>query len=365
MSDMSVYLVVTCGRSSLDLYSNRLSQHLNVPRLHTDIYARVSSLFGATVLSPSVLEGALTLLSFSKALNRLQGVPHLTNQHLGRFAHLLKKPFIITVHDLVRYLDLSWGGALIRKPSSQDRIWIPMDFEGIKKAAKIIVPSNHTKGDVIRYLKVPEEKVEVVHHGVDDLKARLGRRPCPEPYVLYVGTEHPRKNLKVAFRAFKLLKEDHRFEEMKFVKVGRAGGRERDFRKDTLKVIDALGIAKDVVFIDWVAKEDLESFYTQAELFVFPSMYEGFGWPPLEAMRCGCPVLASSTTCMPEILGDAAVLLNPLDHLSWRGAMLEVLTDEGLRRELRRKGVSRAGRFSWRRTAEKTMEVYREVAGLF
>ena len=359
---MGVFLVVTHGRGSIDLYSIRLAQYLKVPKLHTDTYQRISALFGKSLANPSLVKGVELLLSFSKKLNELPGIPHFPNHHLGRFAYLLNKPFIITVHDIMRYLDILWNGALISKPSGQDRFWFTADFKAAKRASKVIVPSSHTKKDLVKYLKVPEEKIEVIPHGVDDLKPRLGKRPCEEPYILYVGTEHPRKNLKTAFKAFKLLKEESpRFKDLKFVKVGRAGGRERRFREETLKIVDSLGISKDVIFISWASKEDLESYYTQAELFVFPSIYEGFGWPPLEAMQCNCPVIASNATSMPEVLGDSAILLNPLDEKAWKEAMKEVLTNESLRKELIRKGASHAKKFSWRITAERTSRVYQEI----
>ncbi|RLE50098.1 MAG: glycosyltransferase family 1 protein [Candidatus Methanomethylicota archaeon] len=359
---MEVFLVVTHGRGSIDLYSIRLAQHLKIPKLHTDVYQRISALFGKSLADPSLVKGIELLLSFSKKLNEIPGIPHFPNHHLGRFAYFLNKPFIVTVHDIMRYLDILWNGTLISKPSSQDKLWLTMDFKAIKKAAKVIVPSNHTKKDLVKYLKVPEEKIEVIPHGVDDFKPRLGRRPCKEPYILYVGTEHPRKNLKTAFKAFKLLKEESpRFKDLKFVKVGRAGGKERCFREETLRIINSLGIAKDVIFISWVSKEELESYYTQAELFIFPSIYEGFGWPPLEAMQCNCPVIASNTTSIPEVLGDATILLSPLNVKAWKDAMEEVLTDESLRKELVEKGASHAKKFSWKKAAERTLKVYQEI----
>lgn len=363
---MGVFLVVTHGKGSLDLYSLRLSQYIDVPVIHTDIYQRFSEQFSKSILDPPIVKKTLVAFSFIRRLHELPGIPHLPNHHLGRFGFFLKKPFIITIHDVIRYLDTKNLTPLIHKPSLQDSFWINLDYRGALKAAKIIVPSNYTKKDLIKHFHVDEEKIKVIYHGVDEtFKPTYGKRPCQEPYILYVGSEHPRKNLQTLLKAFYLLKKDPKFKELKLVKVGRAGGGEADFRGETLKTIQALNLEKEVIFIEWVpSQKDLASFYTQAELFVFPSIYEGFGWPPLEAMACGCPVISSNATCMPEILGDAAIYINPYDVKGLHQKMVEVLTDEGLRSKLSVKGLKRAKIFSWERAAKETLKVYREIEGL-
>jgi len=363
-----VYLVVTHGTSSIDLYSVRLANYLKVPLLHTDIYQRIRRLFNKPLLSPYLFEGFMLLKDFVKRLRETPGIPHLPNHHLGRFGYFLGKPFIITVHDLMRYLDLVGGGpCLIRKPNLQDALWLHLDYLGAVKAAKIVVPSNHTKNDLVRYLKVPEEKVVVIYHGIDEaFKPVEGPRPCEEPYVLYVGSEHPRKNLATLLKAFKLLKQDPKFRELKLVKAGPAGGEEKSFRSDTMSVVEALGLKGDVIFVDrWLSVEELAALYSQAELFAFPSIYEGFGWPPLEAMACGCPVIASNTTSLPEVLGDAAMYADPASPEAWAEAMERVLTDDRLRRKLASMGLERAKQFTWRRAAEQLLRVYEEVEELY
>ena len=366
---MVVFLVVTHGRGSMDLYSLRLSHHLNVPTFHTDVYQRVSEQFGRSAFGTSMFKNTFLVIDFLGKLNGIPGIPHLPNHHLGRFGYLLKKPFIITVHDIIRYLDIKNKDStpLIHKPTLNDRFWLSLDFKGSTKAAKIIVPSNHTKMDLIKHLNVPEEKIKVIYHGVDEVfKPTYGRRPCLEPYILYVGSEHPRKNIETVLKAFHLLKKDPRFKHLKFVKVGRIGGREENFREKTLRLIESLKLEKDVVFVEWIpSPKELASFYTQAELFVFPSIYEGFGWPPLEAMACGCPVISSDVTAMPEILGSAAVYVSPYDVEGWYQAMVEVLTDDGLKKGLSVKGMERAKLFDWKKTAEETLKVYREVDEAF
>ncbi len=365
MVGRSVFLVVTHGKSSLDLYSLRLARHLKVSTLHTDVYQRFSRLFNRKLFSASTVEGLLTLMRFAGKLSRITGIPHLPNQHLGRVGFLLKKPFIITVHDLIRYVDLKASKhfkPLIHKPNLQDYFWLGLDYRGVARAARIIVPSTYTKNDLVRRLGIPEEKIRVVYHGVDEaFKPTENGRPCPEPYILYVGSEHPRKNLKTLLEAFSRLKENASFRDLKLVKVGRTGGKEANFRGQTLRLVESLGLKRDVIFFDWLPVKTLASFYTQAELFAFPSLYEGFGWPPLEAMACGCPVVSSNASSMPEILGDAALYVNPLDVEGWAEALAEVLSSNRLRRKLSAKGIERAKRFTWRRTAEETLKVYLEL----
>ncbi|RLI27259.1 MAG: hypothetical protein DRO52_00735 [Candidatus Hecatellales archaeon] len=271
---MAVFMVVTHGRSSLDLYSLRLSRHLHVPTIHTDIYQELSRLFNKL---PG-LEGVrftLKALDFIRRLEGTPGIPHLPNHHLGRFTRLLRKPFIITVHDLMRYIDAKGleGAPLIYKPKKWDAVGFTLDFEAARRALRVIVPSNHTKRDLIRLLGVPAWKVRVVPHGVDEVfKPTQAGRPCREPYILYVGSEHPRKNLKTLLKAFSLLKREPAYRKLKLVKVGRAGGGERDFRAETLRVAEALKVREDIVFVDWCSQGDLASYYSQAEVFVFPSI---------------------------------------------------------------------------------------------
>ena len=363
-----VFLVVTHGTSSIDLYSVRLASHLNVPMLHTDIYQKIRRLFNKPLLSSYLLEGLALLRDFTRKLRETPGIPHLPNHHLGRFGHFLGKPFIITVHDLMRYLDLVGGGpCLIRRPNLHDALWLHLDYSGVAKAAKIVVPSNHTKNDLIRYLGVPEEKVVVIYHGVDEaFRPVEGPRPCEGPYILYVGSEHPRKNLATLLRAFSLMKREHpELRDVKLVKAGRVGGGEEPYRERTLRLIEELGLKRDVIFIDWVPQERLAALYSQAELFAFPSIYEGFGWPPLEAMACGCPVVASNSTSLPEVLGDAAMYADPSSPEAWAEAMERVLTSDTLRRDLSRRGLERAKRFTWSRAAEQLLRVYEEVEQLY
>jgi len=355
-----VTLVVTKGDSSVDLYSVRLSRYLNVPTFTSDIYRK--SVYSVPWLSRRSFQAVVHDLSFLAALRRIKGVVHLPNHHMGRFVHFLRCPFIITVHDLIRYFDLvgRFPTPLIHRPNGRDSFLLSLDYRGIGKAVRVIVPSQHTKEDLVYYLNIPPEKIAVVPHGVDPIfcPAEDGR-PLEVPYLLYVGSEHPRKNLPFLFRVFREVKRDFPF--LKLVKVGRAGGAESDFRSQTLKAIRELGLEGEVIIYDFMPQEQLARFFVHAEAFVFPSLYEGFGWPPLEAMACGTPVVASKATSIPEVVGEDGLLCAPDRLEEWVTAVERLLTDRSLKEELRLRGLERARRFSWEEAARRTLEVYREV----
>jgi glycosyltransferase involved in cell wall biosynthesis len=130
---------------------------------------------------------------------------------------------------------------------------------------------------------------------------------------------------------------------------------------DIFRNIEALNLQEDVIFTGYVPKEDLVKFYNLADLFVYPSLYEGFGLPPLEAMACGCPVITSNTSSLPEVVGDAGIMVNPYDVNELVKVMYEVLTNEGLKKELSKKGLERAKLFDWKKTAEETWKAYEMV----
>lgn len=345
---------------SLDLYSRRLAENLPVMVKESNLYQVIKQNFTSSPLRFSSIKHAYLIWRTSRMLNSNDSVPLLPNQHLGRIGYLMKKPFIITVHDIIRYLDVRRYVPLIQKLSKHGTFWLHRDYAGIRKACRIIVPSNHTRMDLVNYLGLPEEKITVVYHGIDKVfRPRRGSRPCDEPYILYVGTEQPRKNLVTLLKAFKMLKRDPSFNDLRLVKVGNAGS--KIFRKYTLNAIRELDLEDDVILTGWVREEELVSFYSQAELLAFPSLYEGFGWPPLEAMACSCPVVSSNRTSMPEILGNAALFVEPCDVEAWRDAMFQVITNEGLRSRLIELGRRRASAFTWEKCTQRTLEVYRDV----
>jgi glycosyltransferase involved in cell wall biosynthesis len=174
--------------------------------------------------------------------------------------------------------------------------------------------------------------------------------------VLYVGGEGPRKNLPRLLRAFARVKA-----ALPGVKLIKAGAADLPAWHDRLLTLRSeLALDDDVLFVNHLPEEDLVAFYNLADLFVFPSLYEGFGLPPLEAMACGAPVVCSDAASVPEVVGDAALTVDPHSVEELAAAMLRVLTEPDLREELRQKGLAQSQRFSWERTAQETIAIYRK-----
>jgi len=358
-----VTLVVTIGSGSLNFYSQKLAQKLNTPKVYTDIYQRIAERFNISWLSKEALKAIPEDWNFTKTLNKLNGIVHLPNQHLGRYGNFLKIPYIITVHDLIRYFDLKGDGTYIHQPNPRDRFYLKLDYKGVKKAARIIAVSQATKKDLIYYLGIPEERISVIYEGIDHTVFNPLAHPNKfgYPYILFVGSEHPRKNLPTLLRAFKRLDGQPQFKNLKLVKVGKAGGQEANFREQTMEVINSLNLNSKVVFTEVISVEDLRAYYCGAQCFVLPSMYEGFSFPSLEAMACGCPVITSDGSSLPEVVGEAAIKVPPQDVEGLATALGKVLTNQELRKSLMDKGIKRAARFSWEQTAKETLEVYQEV----
>jgi glycosyltransferase involved in cell wall biosynthesis len=232
----------------------------------------------------------------------------------------------------------------------------------IKRASHVIATSQHTKKDLIKYMRIPESKITVIYDGIDHNIFKLydvNLRILDRPYILYVGSERPRKNLGSLFEAFAVLKKE--IPNLNLLKVGSAGRYDR-YRKESQRKLVCLGIGLDVAFIEYVSEHDLASYYRSAELLAYPSLYEGFGLPPVEAMACGCPVVTSNVSSIPEVVGDAGILVNPHDVNSLIQAMKRVLTNSRLRDEMVRKGLEQVQKFSWEKTAELTLQVYNKVA---
>ena len=357
-----VVFVATTGHGSMDRYSRQLAPHLGVEILETGMYQRTGELFGIPLVSTRSLRGLAADLAFVRRLRRLDAVVHFPNHHMARYGSFLSAPHVVTVHDVIRHLDARGGECLIHVPNARDRIFLRLDAAGIRAAAAVIAVSEATKRDLVTHLGAPPERVFVVYEGVDHRLFRpVERRLLDARYVLFVGSEHPRKNLVTLLRAFASLTRERAFRDLKLVKLGAAGGPEGPFRDDTLRAVRELGLERDVVFTGPVDDEDLPVYYSGAECLVLPSLYEGFGLPPLEAMACGCPAIVSSAGSLPEIAGDAALAVDPRDADALAAAIRAVLTDDTLRADLRRRGRARAASFTWERAGAETMRVYDAV----
>ena len=295
---------------------------------------------------------------------------HLTAQQMATLLwfrpHL--HPILATVHDIVPFL--------VRRDKSQSTFRHPLDLlfdrmamSGLKRVDGLIGDSHFTKKTVAEALGYPADRMFVVPLGVDHGVFRP--LPVSEPfcrryqlddplrYILYVGSENPRKNLPRLVRAFARLHEA--LPESRLIKIG-SPEYAREAEQLRSQVQD-MGLTGFVLFYPHVPDEDLALFYNLADLFVFPSLCEGFGLPPLEAMACGTPVVCSNAASLPEVVGDAAIMVDPYDVEGLAEAMRRVLADAGLREELREKGLARARQFTWERTARETVAVYQQVCG--
>jgi glycosyltransferase involved in cell wall biosynthesis len=278
------------------------------------------------------------------------------------------RPVIITVHDLITLLFQN-DGEIGQPMKSYDKVFTELWARGLRRADALIADSECTRRDTINRLKIPPEKVHVVDLGIDHSKFRpvvvepgfydrYGLQQTT-PYVVYVGSEGPRKNLRRLIKAF--ARVIARVPEARLLKVGASPY--RGGRAELYELIEREGIGGKVLFVDDLEDGELASFYSLATVFVFPSLYEGFGLPPLEAMACGAPVIASDRSSLPEVLGDAAVLCNPYDIDELASRIISVLEDAQLRANLKERGLKRASAYTWERTARETIAVYRQAIG--
>ncbi|MBI2886683.1 MAG: glycosyltransferase family 4 protein [Chloroflexi bacterium] len=270
-------------------------------------------------------------------------------------------PAVVTVHDLAfrRYPETKTADSL-RYYDQVDR--------AVADAEAIIAVSEATRVDMGELLGVPRERVDVVYHGVDScyrptadrtaLKDFCRRRGLPERFILWVGALEPRKNLGCLFRTLAEIGSRLPDSLGTLVLAGPRGWR----WEETETLFQRLGIQRRTIFYGPATEEELRLLYNAAWVFVFPSLYEGFGLPPLEAMACGTPVVASSAPALPEVLGDAALYFDPEDPAGLGQHLLRLAEDPPLRERLSRAGVAQAGAFRWEDTAERTLEVYRKAA---
>ncbi|AEF97057.1 glycosyltransferase family 4 protein [Methanotorris igneus] len=279
-------------------------------------------------------------------------------ENIPIFVKLKYQKKIITVHDIIPYI---FPKTSIKLNYYRYKYIFPLI---LKTTDKIITDSYHTKKDLIKHFKIPEDKIKVIH-----LAANENYKPLKEeeinkikrkynlnyPVILYVGALSANKNIPTLLKAFYKLKKQGIKHKLVIT------GEKRWKYKSIFETIEKLNLQKDVIFTGYVPDEDLPALYNAADLFVYPSLYEGFGLPPLEAMACGTPVITSNTSSLPEVVGDAGIMVNPYDVDELANKMYNVLTNDGLREELSKKGLERAKLFSWKKCAEEHLKVYEEV----
>jgi glycosyltransferase involved in cell wall biosynthesis len=270
---------------------------------------------------------------------------------------------VVTIHDCIHLMFPQYLPNRAAYAYARGAMW-----SAARRSDRILTVSEASKRDILHFFNVPPDKISVVYNAIDE---RIWEEPPPEDiarvrerfqldqrFVLYAGTIKPHKNLVRLIEAFAQLRKGE-FEELKLLIIGDEISKLPALRR----AVHSYKLHKHVRFLGFLPDETLAALYRLASLFVFPSLYEGFGLPPLEAMASGTPVVTSNVSSLPEVAGDAAVLVDPYDVSSIVEGMRRVLSDSALANELRRKGLIRARDFSWERSVARTHEIYQLVGG--
>lgn len=279
------------------------------------------------------------------------------------FLSLNDAKIIVTVHDLIyKMYPQGHTQETIQTTERQMR-------QIVQKAAKIICCSKNTRTDLHRLFNLPENRSCVIYQGVDHsifyplaLEERLralkflAKKGLSQPFLLFVGTIEPRKNLVNVLKALARLKESKDFSGQLAI-----AGMKGWLSEDIEMTIETLRLKENVIFLGYVTDEELRYLYNMAEVFLFPSFYEGFGFPILEAFCCGAAVVTSNVSSCPEVAGDAALLVNPSSPQALAEAISKILKDASLKASLQQKALRRARDFSFLKTAQETWNVYKEI----
>lgn len=296
----------------------------------------------------------LPLKAFRQKLDLLHspafGIPLIKNA---------ARRMVVTVHDLIGVVFPKHLSLPSRFYWSKWLLWVN------RNADLIIADSESTKSDVIRYMKLNPQRIRVIPLAADErFSLQKGEneiaRVCSKylirrPFILFLGNVEPRKNLPRLIRAFSQLRKECKIDHQLAI------GGSRSWHYPELAESEKSGNMDDIKFIDYVDENDIVALYQASDLFVFPSLYEGFGLPILEAMASGVPVITSKVSSMPEVGGDAVYYVNPYSEEEITKAIHFVLTDRNTWHEFKRRGFERARQFSWKRTAEETLQVFEEL----
>jgi len=275
-----------------------------------------------------------------------------------------KKKKVLTIHDLVPLLYPQTQPSKI-----EARLWAATMKRFIRSFSKLTTVSEHTKQDVVVHFGIPAEMIDVIYPGCNPAFRRISDEAervllsqllrdhfgLDFPFILFVGTLEPRKNVQRILQAFAILKSQGY--PHKLVLVGKKGWK----YEPVFRTISELHLTEDVIWTGYAKIEEMVALYNFADVFVFPSLYEGFGSPPLEAMACGTPVVTSNISSLPEVVGDAALLASPENVEEIANAMVSIIEDTELKKKLAFKGLERAKQFTWEKTAEKTWSLLQSI----
>jgi glycosyltransferase involved in cell wall biosynthesis len=304
---------------------------------------------------------------FRLALKQLRcDLVHIPN--LFSVPRLLPCPYVITVHDMLEHLSRAQQQTGLRGA------WqMQMTRQVLRGAARIFAVSNFTRTEIEKMFEIPACKIEVVYNAIDERFLSGHASPTDRefieqryqvnyPFLLYAGRISPHKNVVRMIEAFSALKAElekgQAYPDLKLIIIGDDLSGNPDLRRTVVRS----GVQNDVRFLGFIPIEVLRIFYDSAKIFVFPSLYEGFGLPPLEAMAHGTPVVTSNATSLPEVVGNAAVLVNPENVFDIMRALHRVLMDEGLRCRMKERGYRQVTKFSWENSVRRVLDVYQQVA---
>jgi glycosyltransferase involved in cell wall biosynthesis len=290
--------------------------------------------------------------------------------HLFWFPRSLPCAYVMTVHDVLEHMSRANG-----RSSAKRLLHSQLTRRVLRGAARIFAVSRFTKSEIEKLFHIAPSRIEVVPNAIDkrflhghatqaDRELLIERYQITYPFLLYAGRISPHKNLVRIIEAFSALKaelhKEDKYPDLKLIIIGDELSKHPDLRRTVIRG----GVQNDVRFLGFVPIDVLRIFYDLAKVFVFPSLYEGFGLPPLEAMAHGTPVLTSNSTSIPEVVGNAAVLVNPENVFEMRRALQRVLTDQALRDKLKQRGYEQAKKFSWEASARQILKAYASVAGV-
>ena len=279
----------------------------------------------------------------------------------------MPKPYIVTAHDVLTYMHPRPERSLFRRLFHKRLTQRALDL-----SAHVLAVSDFTKNEVVRYFRVPPGKITVVHNAIDerftvghathdDRQLLAARYQIEGPFILYAGNIKPQKNVVRIIEAFSALKselkKEGKFPDLKLIIIGDELSKHPDLRRTVVKG----AVQNDVRFLGFLPIDVLRIFYDLAKVFVFPSLYEGFGLPPLEAMALGTPVVTSNTSSLPEVVGNAAVLVNPVNVFEIMRGIHRALVDQPLREQLKTRGYEQVQHFSWEQSVRQILSVYQDV----
>jgi glycosyltransferase involved in cell wall biosynthesis len=328
------------------LYSNQeISTYDNFDNATVIIINKKGLFWHKKVLSDAYKEGLKIFIAPTSYI-----IPALHNSN--------KIKVLMTVHDLVAFLfpENHNKKAIITEKLTLKR--------ALKKVKKVLSVSKNTKQDLIENFGIKESIIEIIHNAASGSFGIIEKDQCeelrkvmnlPKEFIFSVGTIEPRKNYKSLIEAFAKIKPHH--PNTKLVIAGKKGWKSEGI----YKMIDELGLKGDIHFLGYVTEDELAKLYNLAKIFAYPSLYEGFGIPPLEAMKCGCPVVTSNISSLPEVVGDAAFLIDPNSVEDIKNALHKLLSTPSLMEELKNKGLEQYKKFSWETSARKLLAIINQV----